>query len=306
MLILSVSLSVPRPKILSSRSSSGSFQWNSRRSRSFCPLPLCLYHLRTLGGGSPTRPMASSLARPVKSKSPSPGLNSTATHPISFSRPLSLHLPSDRTKPMGFPLLPSPSIHEEPDVNLPRAAAPCSAKVGGPSLPLFLLLGSLLRCQNTEQNFPVIPDFVLGRFARNFRPIFSKNGGYNRSAKNKKLLKSRSRIFAALFVFDLDRNRLLSAEELARVMHGLGEGVFVAQCWKMTDGVDQDGNDFVASRRFFGSFHDVLYARASSDPAATPVFSGIGASVEGFVRGCAGVLKDPWLLAASEAWNIRQ
>ncbi|XP_020699547.2 probable calcium-binding protein CML10, partial [Dendrobium catenatum] len=51
----------------------------------------------------------------------------------------------------------------------------------------------------------------------------------------------------AFSVFDLDRNRSLSAEELPRVMHGLGEGVFVVQFQKMTDGIDQDGNDFVTS-----------------------------------------------------------
>ncbi|KAL0923103.1 hypothetical protein M5K25_007148 [Dendrobium thyrsiflorum] len=54
----------------------------------------------------------------------------------------------------------------------------------------------------------------------------------------------------AFSVFDLDRNGSISAEELARVMRGLGEGVSVAQCRKMIDGVDQDGDGLVNFEEF--------------------------------------------------------
>ncbi|KAG0477130.1 hypothetical protein HPP92_013971 [Vanilla planifolia] len=54
----------------------------------------------------------------------------------------------------------------------------------------------------------------------------------------------------AFSVFDLDRNGMISAEELARVMRGLGEGVSVAQCRKMIDGVDQDGDGLVNFEEF--------------------------------------------------------
>ncbi|XP_020571276.1 probable calcium-binding protein CML10 [Phalaenopsis equestris] len=54
----------------------------------------------------------------------------------------------------------------------------------------------------------------------------------------------------AFSVFDLDRNGSISAEELARVMRGLGEGVSVAQCRKMIDGVDQDGDGLISFEEF--------------------------------------------------------
>ncbi|PKA58613.1 putative calcium-binding protein CML10 [Apostasia shenzhenica] len=54
----------------------------------------------------------------------------------------------------------------------------------------------------------------------------------------------------AFSVFDLDRNGSISAEELARVMRGLGEGVSVSQCRKMIDGVDRDGDGLVSFEEF--------------------------------------------------------
>lgn len=54
----------------------------------------------------------------------------------------------------------------------------------------------------------------------------------------------------AFSVFDLDRNGSISAEELARVLRSLGEGVSVAQCKKMIDGVDKDGDGSVSFEEF--------------------------------------------------------
>ncbi|KAK8964259.1 putative calcium-binding protein CML25 [Platanthera guangdongensis] len=54
----------------------------------------------------------------------------------------------------------------------------------------------------------------------------------------------------AFSVFDLDRNGKISAEELSRVMRGLGEGVSLSQCRRMIDGVDQDGDGLVNFEEF--------------------------------------------------------
>ncbi|KAJ6852221.1 polcalcin Jun o 2 isoform X1 [Iris pallida] len=54
----------------------------------------------------------------------------------------------------------------------------------------------------------------------------------------------------AFSMFDLDRNGSISAEELARVLRSLGEGVSVAQCRKMIDGVDKDGDGMVNFEEF--------------------------------------------------------
>ncbi|KAG0453427.1 hypothetical protein HPP92_024731 [Vanilla planifolia] len=54
----------------------------------------------------------------------------------------------------------------------------------------------------------------------------------------------------AFSVFDLDRNGSISAEELACVMRGLGEGASVAQCRKMINAVDLDGDGLVSFEEF--------------------------------------------------------
>ncbi|KAJ6811303.1 polcalcin Jun o 2 isoform X1 [Iris pallida] len=54
----------------------------------------------------------------------------------------------------------------------------------------------------------------------------------------------------AFSMFDLDRNGSISAEELAKVLRSLGEGVSVAQCRKMIDGVDKDGDGMVSFEEF--------------------------------------------------------
>ncbi|KAK8963135.1 putative calcium-binding protein CML25 [Platanthera guangdongensis] len=54
----------------------------------------------------------------------------------------------------------------------------------------------------------------------------------------------------AFSVFDLDRNGSISPEELARVMRCLGEGVSLAQCRKMIDGVDQNGDGLISFDEF--------------------------------------------------------
>ncbi|KAJ1695744.1 hypothetical protein LUZ63_012442 [Rhynchospora breviuscula] len=54
----------------------------------------------------------------------------------------------------------------------------------------------------------------------------------------------------AFSVFDIDRNGAISAEEIARVLRGLGEAASVAQCRKMIDGIDQDGDGMVSFEEF--------------------------------------------------------
>ena len=54
----------------------------------------------------------------------------------------------------------------------------------------------------------------------------------------------------AFSVFDLDHNGSISAEELARVLRSLGEGVSVAQGKKMIDGVDRGGDGLVSFEEF--------------------------------------------------------
>ncbi|XP_078442043.1 putative calcium-binding protein CML25 [Wolffia australiana] len=49
----------------------------------------------------------------------------------------------------------------------------------------------------------------------------------------------------AFSVFDLDRNGSISAEELARVYEKLGESASVAQCRRMIEGVDRDGDGLI-------------------------------------------------------------
>ncbi|PKA61755.1 putative calcium-binding protein CML10 [Apostasia shenzhenica] len=54
----------------------------------------------------------------------------------------------------------------------------------------------------------------------------------------------------AFSVFDLDRNGSISAKELARVMRGLGEGASLAECRKMIEGVDRDGDGLISFEEF--------------------------------------------------------
>ena len=54
----------------------------------------------------------------------------------------------------------------------------------------------------------------------------------------------------AFSIFDLDRSGAISAEELERVLRGLGERASVAQCRRMIDGVDLDGDGLVNFEEF--------------------------------------------------------
>lgn len=54
----------------------------------------------------------------------------------------------------------------------------------------------------------------------------------------------------AFAVFDLDCNGTISADELARVLSGIGEGASVAQCRRMIEGVDRDGDGVVSFEEF--------------------------------------------------------
>ncbi|XP_009414956.3 probable calcium-binding protein CML10 [Musa acuminata AAA Group] len=54
----------------------------------------------------------------------------------------------------------------------------------------------------------------------------------------------------AFAVFDLDRSGAISADEIARVLRGIGEGASVAQCRRMIDGVDLDGDGLISFEEF--------------------------------------------------------
>ncbi|KAG6520587.1 probable calcium-binding protein CML10 [Zingiber officinale] len=54
----------------------------------------------------------------------------------------------------------------------------------------------------------------------------------------------------AFAVFDLDRNGVISADELSQVLIGIGEGASVAQCRRMIQGVDRDGDGLVSFEEF--------------------------------------------------------
>lgn len=54
----------------------------------------------------------------------------------------------------------------------------------------------------------------------------------------------------AFSVFDLDRNGLISADELASVLKSLGEGASIADCRKMIGGVDRDGDGMICFDEF--------------------------------------------------------
>ncbi|KAM0947848.1 putative EF-hand domain-containing protein [Dioscorea sansibarensis] len=64
----------------------------------------------------------------------------------------------------------------------------------------------------------------------------------------------------AFAVFDTDRSGSISAEELATVLRSLGEGASVAQCRRMIDSVDRDGDGMVS----FEEFRIMMTSRLSS------------------------------------------
>jgi len=54
----------------------------------------------------------------------------------------------------------------------------------------------------------------------------------------------------AFRVFDADADGTISAAELARVLRGLGESASVAQCRRMIEGVDQNGDGLISFEEF--------------------------------------------------------
>ncbi|KAE8811790.1 polcalcin Jun o 2 [Hordeum vulgare] len=54
----------------------------------------------------------------------------------------------------------------------------------------------------------------------------------------------------AFRVFDADGNGVISPAELARVLRGLGEAATVAQCRRMIEGVDRNGDGLVSFDEF--------------------------------------------------------
>ncbi|XP_074565750.1 putative calcium-binding protein CML15 [Curcuma longa] len=54
----------------------------------------------------------------------------------------------------------------------------------------------------------------------------------------------------AFAVFDVDRNGVISADEISRVLSGIGEGASVDQCRRMIQGVDRDGDGLISFEEF--------------------------------------------------------
>ncbi|XP_062180999.1 probable calcium-binding protein CML15 [Phragmites australis] len=54
----------------------------------------------------------------------------------------------------------------------------------------------------------------------------------------------------AFMVFDADGNGVITPAELARVLRGLGEAATVAQCRRMIQGVDRNGDGLVSFEEF--------------------------------------------------------
>lgn len=54
----------------------------------------------------------------------------------------------------------------------------------------------------------------------------------------------------AFQVFDADGSGAISAAELARVLHGLGEKATVSQCRRMIEGVDRNGDGLISFDEF--------------------------------------------------------
>ncbi|KAG1338529.1 putative calcium-binding protein CML10 [Cocos nucifera] len=70
----------------------------------------------------------------------------------------------------------------------------------------------------------------------------------------------------AFSVFDLDRNGSISVDELARVLRCIGEGASVAQCKRMIDGVDRDGDGLISFEEF-----RLMMANGSGFPLANKI-----------------------------------
>ncbi|KAG1371153.1 Polcalcin Jun o 2 [Cocos nucifera] len=70
----------------------------------------------------------------------------------------------------------------------------------------------------------------------------------------------------AFSVFDLDRNGTISADELARVLRGIGEGASVTQCKRMIQGVDRDGDGLISFEEF-----KLMMANGSGFPLANKI-----------------------------------
>ncbi|XP_008787648.1 probable calcium-binding protein CML10 [Phoenix dactylifera] len=70
----------------------------------------------------------------------------------------------------------------------------------------------------------------------------------------------------AFSVFDLDRNGAISADELASVLRSIGEGASVAQCKRMIDGVDRDGDGVISFEEF-----KLMMANGSGFPLANKI-----------------------------------
>ncbi|XP_008800225.2 probable calcium-binding protein CML10 [Phoenix dactylifera] len=70
----------------------------------------------------------------------------------------------------------------------------------------------------------------------------------------------------AFSVFDLDRNGSISPDELARVLRSIGEGASVAQCKRMIEGVDRDGDGLISFEEF-----KLMMANGSGFPLANKI-----------------------------------
>ncbi|XP_010922191.1 probable calcium-binding protein CML10 [Elaeis guineensis] len=69
----------------------------------------------------------------------------------------------------------------------------------------------------------------------------------------------------AFSVFDMDRNGSISVDELNKVLRSIGEGATMAQCKKMIDGVDQDGDGFISFEEFKDMMMGPSFTPASID-----------------------------------------
>ncbi|XP_008808789.2 probable calcium-binding protein CML10 [Phoenix dactylifera] len=69
----------------------------------------------------------------------------------------------------------------------------------------------------------------------------------------------------AFSVFDIDRNGSISVDELEKVLRSIGEEETLAQCKKMIDGVDQDGDGLISFEEFKDMMMAPSFAVASTD-----------------------------------------
>uniref|UniRef100_A0A7N0U834 EF-hand domain-containing protein n=1 Tax=Kalanchoe fedtschenkoi TaxID=63787 RepID=A0A7N0U834_KALFE len=71
----------------------------------------------------------------------------------------------------------------------------------------------------------------------------------------------------AFSVFDIDGNGLISAEELHKVLKGLGDVCSVAECKRMISGVDADGDGMISFEEFKVMMDNGLrFGRLEVDP----------------------------------------